>query len=99
MRLREIAHARGGDKGNSANIGVFPYDDKDYEYLKETLTESRVGDFFSEICLGGVDRYELDNVCGLNFVLNDVIHEGSRLTLSIDESGRSLAMILLDMEI
>ena len=69
MKLKEIAHARTGDKGEISNISVIPYDENNYEMLKEKVTEARVAEYFREICHGKVTRYELDGIHALNFVL------------------------------
>jgi len=99
MKLKEIAHARTGDKGNMSNIAVIPYDEKDYPMLKEVLTEIKVEEFFSEICLGGVKRYELDNICAFNFVMEQSLGGGVTRSLAVDKHGKSLGMALLEMEI
>ena len=100
MKLREIAHTRAGDKGNSVNIGVIPYDEKDYPMLKEKLTAEKVKDYFSEMSGGGeVTRYELDGIASLNYVIEPALDGGSTLTLSIDESGRTYGNALLEIEI
>lgn len=99
MKLKEIAHARTGDKGNMSNIAVIPYDEKDYTMLKEVLTEIKVEEFFSEICLGGVKRYELDNICAFNFVMEQSLGGGVTRSLAVDKHGKSLGMALLEMEI
>lgn len=99
MKLKEIAHARTGDKGNMSNIAVIPYDEKDYPMLKEVLTEIKVEEFFSEICLGGVKRYELDNICAFNFVMEQSLCGGVTRSLAVDKHGKSLGMALLEMEI
>ena len=67
--LKEIAHERTGDKGEISNISVIPYDENNYEMLKEKVTETRVAEYFREICHGKVTRYELDGNHALNFVL------------------------------
>jgi len=99
MKLKEIAHTRTGDKGNMSNIAVIPYDEKDYSMLKKFMTARRVEEFFSEICLGGVKRYELDNICAFNFVMEQSLGGGVTRSLAIDKHGKSLGMALLEMEI
>ena len=59
MKLREIAHGRTGDKGNTCNISVIAYDRRDYPRLRLEVTAARVRDFFDGIVLGEVVRYEL----------------------------------------
>lgn len=99
MKLKEIVHIRTGDKGNVCNIGVIPYDEANYEYLKECLTAERVKEFYSEICKGTVKRYEIDSICAFNFVLEDSLDGGVTQSLAIDRNGKSLGMALLEMDI
>ena len=99
MRLGEIAHTRTGDKGNLCNICVIPYDDADYPLLKEKLTAARVKDFYKEIYMGEVKRYEVDSICSMNFVLYDSLDGGVTRSLAMDRHGKSLGMALLDMEL
>ena len=99
MKLGEIAHTRTGDKGNLCNICVIPYDDADYPMLKEKLTAERVKDFYREICLGEVERYEVDSICSMNFVLYNSLGGGVTRSLAVDRHGKSLGMALLDMEL
>mgnify|MGYP000052732572 CR=1 FL=1 len=99
MKLKEIAHVRTGDKGDSANIAVIVYKQEDYRLLKDYLTADRVEEFFSEICFGGVKRYELDNLGALNFVLEEALGGGVTRSLAVDKHGKALGMALLEMEI
>lgn len=99
MKLKEIAHARTGDKGNMSNIAIILYDEKYYLMVKNFLTARKVEEFFSEICLGGVKRYELDNICALNFVMEKSLGGGVTRSLAIDKHGKALGMALLEMEI
>lgn len=99
MKLKDIAHARTGDKGNTSNIAVIPYDERNYTILKEFLTAKRVEEFFSEICLGGVTRYDLDGICAFNFVLEEALGGGVTRSLAVDKHGKALGMALLEMEI
>ena len=70
IRLLEIAHARSGDKGDTANIGLSALDPKHYDFLCQTVTAARVKQHFSGICLGEVERFELPNLASLNFLLH-----------------------------
>lgn len=99
MKLKEIAHARAGDKGNALNIGVIVYEAYDYEFLKRTLTADKVKYFFRDLCKGEVTRYELNGLYALNFVLSNALEGGSAGTLGIDALGRSTALALLEMEL
>ena len=99
MQLKEIAHARSGDKGSSANIGVIALLEKDYPRLKTILTEEKVKDYFSALNPKKVIRYELPNLAALNFVLEGVLEGGGSLNLRIDAQGKALGQALLEMEI
>ncbi|MCI6997971.1 MAG: hypothetical protein MR936_14585 [Eubacterium sp.] len=99
MKLKEIAHARTGDKGEISNISVIPYKESDYGILKEYLTEEKIKEYFSEICLGEVKRYELDGICALNFVLDKTLGGGVTRSLALDKHGKTLGMALLEMDI
>lgn len=99
MKLKHIAHIRTGDKGNLCNICVIPYQESDYSYLKEILTTTVIKDFYSEICLGIVERYCIDSLFSLNFVLHNALNGGVSKSLCIDKHGKSFGMALLDLEI
>lgn len=99
MKLRDIAHARSGDKGNMINISVIPYEESDYNFLKEKLSEKRVKEFFKDMCKGKVIRYEVDSLSILNFVLENSLEGGSCGTLGIDALGRSTGQAILDMDL
>ena len=99
MKLREIAHSRTGDKGEISNISLIPYDEKDYELVKEKVTAEKVKAYFSEICHGEVIRYELDGLKAFNFVLDKTLGGGVTRSLAIDKHGKALGMALLEMEI
>ncbi|NPV03677.1 MAG: hypothetical protein HPY67_02975 [Syntrophaceae bacterium] len=99
MKLREIAHSRTGDKGNTSNISVIAYDPADYPLLEKQVTAERVKDFFSEIVEGEVVRYALPNIGALNFVLYRALGGGVTRTLALDIHGKSLSSAILEMEI
>ena len=60
MKLRNIAHSRSGDKGNTSNISLIVYNAKDYKLIKEKVTAETVKHWFEGIVNGEVIRYELD---------------------------------------
>lgn len=99
MKLKDIAHARAGDKGNTCNICVIPYDPAHYPLLKKLLTPELVKDWYREFCKGAVTRYEADAVHSLNFVLEDALDGGVTRSLAIDKHGKSLSMALLEVEV
>lgn len=99
MKLYEVAHSRTGDKGNISNVSCIAYDPKDYEMLKEKVTVERVKEHFKGIVKGKVVRYELDNICALNFVMYEALGGGVTRSLSVDMHGKGFSSYLLDMEI
>ncbi len=99
MKLKDIAHARAGDKGNLCNICVVPYDPKDYPLLVERLTAELVGDFFREFHPRAVRRYEAPSIHSLNFVLEDILGGGVTRSLALDKHGKSLGMALLEVDL
>ncbi|MGF1649123.1 MAG: hypothetical protein ACFCUN_01580 [Hyphomicrobiaceae bacterium] len=99
VRLHDIAHARAGDKGNISSISVWPYDPGDYAALREALTAERVKSGFAGLIRGNVERYELDGLGGLNFVLHDALEGGVNTSLNLDGHGKSWSSLLLSLEI
>ena len=97
--LRDIAYARSGDKGASANVGVIAQTAADYDLLCETLTPARVKTFFEYLGVDNVDRYELPNLGALNFVLHRALGKGGSRSLRLDAQGKALGQQLLDMEL
>ena len=99
MRLREIAHSRAGDKGNTSNISVIAYDLKDYPLIERHVTAARVREHYSEIAKGEVTRYELPQLGALNFVLCGALGGGVTRSLALDTHGKCLGSAILDIEI
>ena len=97
LRIRDLATARSGDKGNHANIGVVAHDEQSYAILVSRLTAVRVQDYFRELGVTRVERYELPKVLALNFVLYDALGGGASRSLRIDTQGKLLATSLLDL--
>jgi len=73
LPLREIAHARSGDKGDTSNVGVIAYDEADYPILHGQVTAARVAALYGDLVRGEVVRYELPNIGALNFVLRQAL--------------------------
>ncbi len=99
IQLREIAHARSGDKGDCANIGLIANDPKHYPALVEQVTAERVKEHFRELCKGKVERFELPNLHALNFLLYEALDGGGTVSLRTDAQGKTLSAALLRMEI
>jgi hypothetical protein len=99
MKLRELAHARAGDKGNVSNISVIAHEVGDYAFLAEHVTTARVKVHFGDIVKGAVERYELPALGALNFALHEALGGGVIRSLSLDPHGKSLSSCLLELEI
>jgi hypothetical protein len=99
IRLGDIAYARSGDKGAGANIGVVARKESDYTLLQRILTGDAVARFFQDLRPGKVTRYELPNLCALNFVLSDILDGGGSVSLRLDAQGKTLGQRLLEMRI
>jgi hypothetical protein len=97
--LNRIAHSRSGDKGDRADIGLFAYDAATYAVLKREVTAQRVAQHFKGLADGKVERFELDNIWALKFVLNAALQGGGSRSLRIDNLGKTMGAALLRMEI
>lgn len=99
IQLLKIAHARSGDKGDTANIGLIALKPEYYSVLVEAVTAERVKQHFTGICQGAVERYELPNLHALNFLLHNSLGGGGTVSLKTDPQGKTLSSALLRMEI
>ena len=99
IQLLKLAHARSGDKGDTANIGLIALKPEYYPVLVKEVTAERVKQHFAEICHGEVERYELPNLGALNFLLHHSLGGGGTLSLKADAQGKTLSAALLRMEI
>jgi len=97
--LRRLAHARSGDKGDTANIGLIALKPEYYPLLVAQVTAERVREHFRGICRGDVERYELPNLGALNFLLHRALGGGGTVSLRLDAQGKTLSAALLRMEI
>src|ERR671933_317259 len=99
VQLVKLAHARSGDKGDTANIGLIALRDEYYPLLVREVTAERVKQHFTGICQGEVKRYELPNLCALNFLLTESLNGGGTLSLMTDAQGKTFSTALLRMKI
>jgi hypothetical protein len=99
MRLRELAHARTGDKGDTSQISVIAHHEGDFAYLREHVTADRVRSHFAAIVQGDVRRYELPGLGALIFVMEEALAGGVTRSLSLDAHGKCLGSVLLELEV
>lgn len=99
LQLVDLAHARSGDKGDTANVGVIAYRAGDYRLLRDTLTPERVKAHFGPLVKGPVERFELPNLSALNFLLHNALDGGGTVSLMNDAQGKVFSTALLRMEI
>jgi hypothetical protein len=98
IQLRLLAHARSGDKGDAANVGLIALEPEYYDLLRSEVTAKRVGRHFKGM-VSGVDRYELPNLNALNFMLHGALDGGGTLSLKTDAQGKVYSTALLRMEV
>ena len=99
IQLLHLAHARSGDKGDTANVGVIALRPEFYPLLVSALTAERVKRHFRGICHGEVERFELPNLHALNFLLHEALGGGGTVSLRTDAQGKTLSTAMLRMEI
>jgi hypothetical protein len=98
LQLRYLAHARSGDKGNTANVGLIALDQANYDLLVREVTVARVARHFKGM-VSAVERFELPNLGALNFLLHDALDGGGTLSLKTDAQGKVYSTALLRMAI
>ena len=99
VQLTQLAHARSGDKGDTANVGLIALREEFYPILVNEVTAERVKQHFKGICKGDVERFELQNLGALNFLLHESLDGGGTLSLMTDAQGKTFSTALLRMEI
>ncbi|MDQ5846936.1 MAG: hypothetical protein M3539_16750 [Acidobacteriota bacterium] len=99
VQLTKLAHARSGDKGDTANVGLIALRDEIYPILVREVTTARVKQHFIGICKGDVERFLLPNLGALNFLLHESLGGGGTLSLMTDAQGKTFSTALLRMEI
>lgn len=99
VQLLQLAHARSGDKGDTANIGLIALKPEYYPILEKQVSAEKVKEHFKGIVKGKVERFELPNIGALNFLLHNALGGGGTMTLKHDAQGKTLSTALLRMEI
>src|SRR5258705_4619641 len=98
IQLVKLAHARSGDKGDTANVGLIALKDEIYPILVREVTVERVKAHFKGICFGEVERFELPNLGALNFLLHESLGGGGTLSLMTDAQGKTFSTAPFRME-
>ena len=99
MTLRDLAHARTGDKGDICNISLIVFDPRDYPRIIERVTPERVRAHFAGIVQGDIKRFELPHLGAVNFVMTRALRGGVTRSLALDPHRKSLSGLLLNLEI
>ena len=97
--LLDIAHARSGDKGDTANVGLIALRHEWFPLLAREVTRRRVKEHFAGVISGDVERFELPNLYALNFLLHGALDGGGTLSLKTDAQGKVFSTALLRMKI
>jgi hypothetical protein len=99
VELTKLAHARSGDKGDTANVGLIAFNEDIYPILVREVTAEKVKKHFGEIVKGEVERFELPNLGALNFLLHESLGGGGTLSLMTDAQGKTFSTALLRMNV
>jgi hypothetical protein len=99
LPLMRVAHARSGDKGDTANIGLIGRSPECYAWLRDHLTAREVGAWFQDHCRGRVERHRVPGLWALNFLLEETLGGGGTVSLALDAQGKTLAQALLRCQV
>ena len=99
VRLGDLAHTAGGDKGDRSNVGVVANDAAGYTWLESHLTETAVAEFLQPMRVGRVKRYEIPGLLAFNFIIDQALAGGASRSLRIDTQGKALGTVFLEMRI
>ncbi|MGI9449540.1 MAG: AtuA-related protein [Geminicoccaceae bacterium] len=97
VQLRSIAHGRAGDKGDRSNVSIFAFDARHFPAIKAQVTADRVKAEFPELLKGHIQRFELDHLAGLNFVMDQALEGGVNGSLNLDSHGKSWSFLVLGL--
>ena len=99
VQLREIAHARAGDKGDISNVGLFVFDPRHYEAVKAQVTPEVLKATFGGLFKGEIRRFAIEQLHALNFVMAEALEGGVNSSLNLDAHGKSWSFLILSLEI
>jgi hypothetical protein len=95
--VRDIAHARAGDKGDTSNVNVWVYDPADFALLERNVTPERIKREFPRLVHGKVERYIIEHLHGLNLVMHEALEGGVNASLNLDSHGKSWSYLILGL--
>ncbi len=98
-RLRDVAHARAGDKGNRSNVCLFVYDPRHYDAVAAQLTPERLKQQFAGLLKGAIVRHDLPHLHGFNFVMDEALEGGVNTSLNLDSHGKSWSSLILGLTV
>jgi hypothetical protein len=99
VSLLKLAHARSGDKGDTANVGLISLKEEFYPILVREVTSDAVKKHFGPMVKGDVERFEVPSLHALNFLLHESLGGGGTLSLMTDAQGKTFSTALLRMHI
>jgi len=99
LLLKELAYTRSGDKGDISNVGILAFNKNNFELLKKQVTPQKVKEHYKDLVKGEVEIYEMPNINALQVVMHNALGGGATKTLRWDETGKSMCLAMLYMEI
>lgn len=99
IELTKLAHARSGDKGDTANVGLIAFNETIYPILVREVTAEKAKEHFGDIVKGEIERFELPNLGALNFLLHESLGGGGTLSLMTDAQGKTFSTAMLRMHV
>ena len=97
--LKEIAHGRSGDKGDTSNVCVYAREPQYYDIIRREVTVEKVREYFGDMVKGDITRYEIPTLGGFNFVMKRALGGGATLSLRLDTLGKSMGSAFMRMKI
>lgn len=94
LPLGTVVGTRSGDKGGSANLGVFARGVDGFEWLAGFLSIDQLRELLPELDQLKVDRYELANLWAINFVIHGLMGDGVSSSLRVDPQAKGLGEYL-----
>ncbi|MBM3167304.1 MAG: hypothetical protein FJZ94_07660 [Chloroflexi bacterium] len=97
--LKDLAYTRSGDKGDISNVGILAFSKENFEILRQQVTPQKVKELYRDLVKGEVEVYEMPNINALQVVMHNALGGGATRTLRWDETGKSMCLAMLYLEI